>query len=206
MTAKTLKPVPPPIEDFARPAVPPWQQTAGMLIAGQAEIDEVDKVAGEVERRWGIGRARLLASVELREKFDRQRYLLNRAIWHGDLEAVRREARRSVKAWEAVRAAAEAVEPGGSGSPLWWEVEIGDGCLAAICGPGIDASQIEAGGRFVAVFELEEIGRLIEAFPTIAKAKQIYPGARVEGVRQRIGDPLDAIGDTAKSLNDPFPF
>lgn len=206
MTARTSKAVPPPIEDFARPAVPPWQMTAGMLIAGQAEIDEVDKIASEVERRFGIGRARLLVSVELREKFDRQRYLLNQAIWHGDLEAVRREARRSVKAWMAVRAAAEAAEPGGRGSPLWWEVEIGEGRLAAICGPGIDASQIKPDGRFVAVFELEEIGRLIEAFPTIAKAKSIFPGARVEGVRQRIGDPLDAITDTAKELDDSFPF
>ena len=43
-----------------------------------------------MEAKWGCDRLRLLVGPELREKFDRQRYLLNQAIWHGDLEAVRR--------------------------------------------------------------------------------------------------------------------
>ena len=37
-----------------------------------------------------------------REKFDRQRYLVNQAIWHGELEDVRRETGRMVNAWLAL--------------------------------------------------------------------------------------------------------
>jgi ectoine hydroxylase-related dioxygenase (phytanoyl-CoA dioxygenase family) len=51
---------------------------------------------------------RLLVGPELREKFDRQRYLLNQSIWHGELEDVRRESGRMVNAWHALDRAAEA--------------------------------------------------------------------------------------------------
>jgi hypothetical protein len=49
-----------------------------------------------------------LVPPELREKFDRQRYLLNRAVWHGQLEDVRVQSGRMVNAWRAADAAAEA--------------------------------------------------------------------------------------------------
>jgi hypothetical protein len=39
----------------------------------------------------GADRLRLLVSPQLREKFDRRRYLFNRAIWHGEFEDVRRQ-------------------------------------------------------------------------------------------------------------------
>jgi hypothetical protein len=83
-----------------------WADTPGTYIAGRANIDGADKVAIEMERKWGVDRLRLLVSVELREKFDRQRYKYNAAIWHGDLEAVRREADRMTRAWMALDAAA----------------------------------------------------------------------------------------------------
>ena len=67
---------------------PAWQETVGTTIAGQAEIDEVDKVAIAMEKKWGRDRLRLVVGPDLREKFDRQRYLLNQAIWHGDLQKV----------------------------------------------------------------------------------------------------------------------
>ena len=42
-----------------------------------------------MEDKWGNGRLRLLVSTELREKFDRQRYLLNMAVTNGALADVR---------------------------------------------------------------------------------------------------------------------
>jgi hypothetical protein len=68
-----------------------WARTPGTYIAGRAYIDGADETAAEMEAKWGCDRLRLLVGPELREKFDRQRYLLNQAIWHGELEAVRRE-------------------------------------------------------------------------------------------------------------------
>ncbi len=73
--------------DFALggPKPPAWQRSHGTHIAGRAYLDEADLTASEMEGKWGCGRLRLLVSPELREKFDRQRYLLNQAVWHGEL-------------------------------------------------------------------------------------------------------------------------
>jgi hypothetical protein len=80
-----------------------WATSPGTYITAQSYIDGADQVAVEAERKWGAGRLRLLVSAELREKFDRQRYLYNQAIWHGDLEAVRREAQRMATAWRWIK-------------------------------------------------------------------------------------------------------
>ena len=70
------------------PAERTWASTPGTYIAGQANIDGADKVAVEMEKKWGCDRLRLLVSTEMREKFDRQRYLFNSAVWHGDLRGM----------------------------------------------------------------------------------------------------------------------
>src|SRR5215207_247518 len=87
-----------------------WPNTYGTYISGRAAIDEADFIASEMEGKWGCDRLRLLVSCDLRERFDRQRYLFNAAIWHGkDVEAVQREAGRMVTAWKALdKAATEA--------------------------------------------------------------------------------------------------
>ena len=85
-----------------------WARTNGTYLTGRAYIDGADETASEMEAKWGADRLRLLVSPELREKFDRQRYLLNQAIWHGELEDVRREANRMTTAWLALDRAAAA--------------------------------------------------------------------------------------------------
>src|ERR1700749_2246308 len=108
-----------------------WARTNGTYLAGRAYIDGADETAAEMESKWGADRLRLLVSPELREKFDRQRYLFTQAIWHGDLEAVRREAGRMVNAWQALdRAATDAGKQ--PLSPLVWEIPLDDKTVAAI--------------------------------------------------------------------------
>jgi hypothetical protein len=53
-------------------------------------------------------------------------------------------------------------------------------------------------GRCVQIWTLDEIARVIEAFPQIAKCKEVWPGATVEVVRPPPNDPiehLDEVGD-----------
>lgn len=182
---------------------PEWQGTVGMFIAGQADIDEADKVAVEMEGKWGVDRLRMIVDAGLREKFDRQRYLFNRAVWHGNLEDVRREAKRMVAAWRALDRAAD-----GLGlpqrDPEVWEVAVGAG-VAAIVRHAEDARKVAADSRHVAVYTLEEVGRLLEQFPMIAKAKEVFPGAQVVAAR-RPADPLQGVADSLAPLDDPLPF
>ena len=156
-----------------------------------------------MEQKWGVGRLRLLVDPELREKFDRQRYLLNQAIWHGDLEAVRREASRMTAAWMALDRAAEAL-----GAPMldplvWWEVRLVNGTVAAIVKSLDDAKAVIAVDRRMVVYTLEEIGRILSHHTAVTEAKLTFPGATVEAVR-RPTDPLDDIRDTLGGLDDPL--
>jgi hypothetical protein len=182
-----------------------WARTNGTYISGRAYIDGADETACEMEAKWGADRLRLLVSPDLREKFDRQRYLFNQAIWHGELEDVRTQSARMVNAWLALdRSATEAgKEPL---APAVWEVAMSDGRVAAIVRTDHDAAAVRADGREVAVYTLEEVGRFLAAYPDVAVAKQVFPGATVTEIRKTVEDPLRAIADTADDLNDEIGF
>jgi hypothetical protein len=182
-----------------------WARTNGTYIAGRAYLDEADLTASQMEAKWGADRLRLLVGPELREKFDRQRYLFNQAIWHGDLEAVRRESMRMVKGWLALDAAATAAGKERL-SPMVWEVPLGsDLGLAAIVPSDEHAAAVRAEGRQVTVYTLEEIARFLVVYPELARAKAKFPGAEVVAVRKSVDDPLNAIADSDAPLDDPIP-
>lgn len=187
-----------------------WARHPGTYIAGRAYLDEADLTASEMEAKWGADRLRLLVSPDLREKFDRQRYLLNQAIWHGELEGVRREAQRMVNAWLALDCAAE-IAGKEKLSPLVWEIAVLDSTevdqpgvgayVAAIVPDAEHAHAVRADGRKVVVYTLEEIGRLLAAMPGVAKSKIVWPGATVTEVRRSVVDPLLSVHDTHEPLN-----
>jgi hypothetical protein len=179
-----------------------WARTPGTYISAQAHIGGVDHVAVEMELKWGVGRLRLLVSPELREKFDRQAYLLNQAIWHGEVEDVRREASRMTTAWLKLDHAAHQ-----AGAPLLceevWEVALEDGTVVAIVKDAMYARAVTPSGRKLAVYTLEEIGRMLSNYRAVTDAKLTFPGATVTIVR-RPSDPLDNIRDTLGGLDDPI--
>lgn len=184
-----------------------WADNPGQWITGRAAIDEADAIAHRLEKEWGAGRLRLLVGQELREKFDRQRYLFNQSVWHGTLEDVRREAGRMVKAWQAVERAAIAAGADRLDGKVWEVAGETTGKVFAIVRDVADARAVKADGRMLAVYTLDEVARLLEAFPTIAAAKINFPGAAVIAVRPP-NDPLDGIADTTAPLDaeDAIPF
>lgn len=180
-----------------------WARTNGTYIAGRAYLDGADQTACEMEAKWGADRLRLLVGPELREKFDRQRYLLNQAVWHGELEEVRNQSARMVRAWLALDHAAS--ETGMAPlSPVVLEVALADGSVAAIVPSEEHAAAVRPEGRQVAVYSLEEIGRFLSAYPEVARAKVTFPGAEVMQIAKRVSDPLEAIHDSDAPLDDPL--
>lgn len=180
-----------------------WGGTHGMVIAGRSYIDGADQTAADMEAKWGCGRLRLLVTPELREKFDRQRYLFNQAVWHGqDLEQVKREANRMATAWLALDKAAVAAgfEPI---DPNVWEVTMADGSVAAIVPDGHHADRVRPDGRRMAVYTFEEISRLLGASKSVSEAKAYFPGSEVVAVRRTVSDPLDSFTDSDRGLDDP---
>lgn len=177
-----------------------WANSAGTYIAGRAYLDEADQTAAEMEAKWGADRLRLLVSPELREKFDRQRYLLNQAVWGGELEDVRRESQRMVRAYIALDTAATqaGAEPL---TPMCWEIGLEDGTVAAIVPDNARAHLVRAEGRAISIYTLEEIARLLQGFPSLVKAKLSFPGAEIVAVRRSIDDPLQSVHDTSLPLD-----
>lgn len=189
---------------LAREQPPAWQQTPGTFIAGAAEIDGVDQVASEMEGRWGAGRLRLLVPIEMREKFDRQRYLFNQAVWYGDLEAVRTQSKRMLSAWQALNRAAEA----GCKIPLpaqHLECTLDDGTVVAIVPSVMDWNTETCAGRQVVVYTLDELARMLSHYREVTRAKEAFPGLLVERVARQIDDPLNALPTSRPGLDDPLP-
>ena len=176
-------------------------------MTGQAAIDGVDAVAIAMEARWGAGRLRLLVDDSLREKFDRQRFLFNAAIWHGDMQAVVLQSRRMIAAWQALARAAEA-----AGAPILspevWEVALADGTVVALVRSPEDAHAVVADGRRLTVYTLAELAIMLEQYQEVTKVKVTFPGAEVTQIRQGISDPLNGIRDGVSlddTLNDDIP-
>jgi hypothetical protein len=184
-----------------RAGAPDWQTSVGTYIAGSEHVDEMDLVAVEMERKWGVDRLRLLVPLDLREKFDRQRYLVNQALWHGNLEGVKRETSRMVKAYQALDAAAQTAGKKPISAEVW-EIPLPDGTVAALVKTDAEAHKVVSEGRQVAVYTLDEIGRLIAGFPQILKAKEIFEGAQITAVRTNISDPLQAVATSELGLDD----
>jgi hypothetical protein len=184
-----------------------WASSYGTHLAGQAAIDGADHEAITQENKWGAGRLRLLVETELREKFDKQRFKLNSAIWHGDLQELQREAQRMVIAWRALDRAAEAAGASGLATGVW-EVALPDGTVAAIVHDRADARNVINEGRQVVVYTLDEIAVMLGNYREVVKVKQEFPGSTVEAIRRTIGDPLDGFRDGRRledTLDDDIP-
>jgi hypothetical protein len=183
---------------------PDWHRSRSTYLVGRSELDGVDSLAGEMEAKWGVGRLRLLVPAEWREKFDRQRYMLNQAIWHGGLEDVRQQSTRMVAAWRKLDALATAAGAVKLDPDLVWEIALDDGTVAAVVPSVTHTGSVRAEGRAVAVYTLEEIARLLSLNRTTVEAKLVFPGATVVGAPRDIRDPLDGIADTQHPIDAPL--
>lgn len=185
----------------ARPGSAPWQSSYGTYIAGSEAIDDMKLVIREMDEKWGHGSLRMMAEAPLREKFDRQRYLVNQAIWTGSLEEVRLQTKRMVSAYRALDRAVEA--SGGVPKPIeQWETVLDFGAVLVVVRHPDDADKVKADGRKKVVWSLQEVANLIDAHTASIYAKLEFPGATVERVESRIGDPLDRLRTSGDDLDD----
>ena len=183
-----------------------WQKSYGMFITGQSYIDQVTLLAEEMECKWGAGRLRLVVGQELRDKFDRQRYLFNQAVNYGELEDVRVQSERMAKAWKALDKAADA-----SGavpkSPDVWDVISDHGNVYAIARNNDEAKAYAALKRPARIFSLEEICKILDAQTFVDAVKDHFQEAEIVDYRVRaVGDVMDDVFSTSEDLDDPMPF
>lgn len=153
----------------------------------QAYFEGVAEARRELEAKWGVGRAELLASDELRARWAGQcaRWAAAyTAAWDAafltqgllaDVQALAGAMKRGLAALDA------AAEVAGHRpvAPWVWECLLPGGEVAAIVQTNAEAGKVIAEGRFLVVYTLAEIGNVLASLPDALKmAKQIFPGAR----------------------------
>lgn len=164
----------------------------------QAVVEGVDIVASAAERKWGVGRLRMLADDLLRERFDRQRRKFDDAVFGIDMAALETQAAGMRRAWAALEAAAIAAGHAPN-PPTALEAEA-DGVTFVVCADRADASLVAAQGRKAVVYTIDEVARLLAANSLINEIKAQLPGAEVTSARSTAkpinwseGDELPAL-------------
>ena len=172
-----------------------WEkQEAGKIRVG-ALLTGLDLTAREIERKWGAERLRLLVSDDLREKFDRQKYLLRQAQYEGTVADVEEQVRRMRNAYAALDKAATAAGMDAI-DPAVWEGTLENGKVVAIVRDERDvqlvASKIERG---VIVWSMADVLRLIEAQSFANDIKEKFPGSKITAIGGTGAGAFDDLDD-----------
>ena len=162
-------------------------------------IKPVDEIAARMELKWGCDRLPGLVSPETAAKFGSAKAKLDAAILDNDPQAVAQRATIMVKGWKALdKEASDNHEPF---KPRIWHHTTQAGFKFAVAKGNADAIKaIRTDPRMegVAVYSLDEIGRLLESdsMALVNSIKDTFPGATVKEVRPAKNN----------SLDDPLPF
>lgn len=162
----------------------------------QAMVDGLDQVATAMERKWGVGRLRLLVSDFLRAKFDEQKDRLDAALRSDEERFVAAQVEGMRRAWAALDRAAHEAGAQPLAPQVWECVLPSTGEIVSLVCSEEEAHHVAREGR---AFTTAEIAILIEALGDgVLTIKQKFPGAAVTGIRRKT--PIDW------SRGDDIPF
>lgn len=163
---------------------------------------QLDEVAGQMERRWGVDRLIRLVTPDTAARFKHWADKLNTALEHGggnvaELAAI------VERGWKAMDAEATAAghEPM---APAYAEAEWAPGRLFAVAHDDAHRQTLIARnkheGRDVSVFTVADLARLVASIPDVARIYELFPGAYIAAQpaafrpgKRRAGLPADDI-------------
>lgn len=190
--------------------IPPTRQQLEMSRAAfapaghfqKAITDGVDFIASEMERKWGIGRLRLLVNDDLRSRFDAQAEKFNAAIQSGQTDLLSVQAEGMKRAWQALDKAAVTAGQQPLSAEIW-EVKLpGSEKIVAVVRTTSEAHMVATPDR--ETWTLSEIAHLIEhAGSIIADIKRTFPGAEITAIHGK-ANPPDKPFDWSKGDDIPF--
>ena len=162
-------------------------------------IMPLDRIATDAETKWGCDRLPELVSPEMASRFGSAKAKLDAAIVLNDPQEVVHRAAVLAKGWAAMDT--EATQRGNEALvPDVWSYTTDDGFKCAIARSNADAFKaIKTMPEFegVAVYSLEEVGRILEANTLLNVVKNNFPDAVVEDIRPRL---------SRQSLDSDIPF
>jgi hypothetical protein len=175
----------------------------GTTLSIQGLVQSVDLLTDRLERKWGVGRLRLLVEDALRERFDRQWRKWQAAYATQDLDAVRAHSEAMRRAWAALDVAATTAghQPL---APEVWETRMPNGRVLGVVRTLPEAHALAGDGRERDIWTLDEVGRVIAAWHAerwADAAHRHFPGAQIAAIRLT---PRGAEFDWAQGDEIPF--
>lgn len=165
-------------------------------------IDGVDYTATQMERKWGIGRLRLIVDDHLRSKFDAQSEKFNAAIESGQNDLISVQADGMKRAWQALDQAADAAGQKPLSAEVWEVTLPGSGRIVAVVRTSAEAHLVATPES--ETWTLSEISHLIEHAGTlVADIKRTFPGAEITAIHGKTNPPDNAF-DWSKGDDLPF--
>jgi hypothetical protein len=149
-----------------------------------AVIRNVTEHANEVNKRWGFNRLPHLVSLDLLERFKRQKQKWELACFEccaslmpQDLERIKTQGEAMKRGYAALEA--EAVAQGKSPAPPGqWGFELKDGTPIVLVRSRSEMGNVERAPG-AQVWCLEEIGEIISRFPELVLSKDAFPDAEI---------------------------
>lgn len=162
----------------------------------QDALEPLDKVAVEMEGKWGVGRLQRLVTPDMAAKFASAKEKLNDAIRDNDLDAVVSKAAVLIRGWHALDKAA--IEAGHKTYPEGvWSAKH-RGTTYTVCLDRADVGKVARDAvdpsHIVTLAELLLVWDEFQAKRFITQTKTLFPGATVEKIEDK------------KGLNDEIPF
>lgn len=165
-------------------------------------IDGVDFIATQMERKWGIGRLRLIVDEQLRIKFDAQLEKFNAAIEADQADLISVQAEGMKRAWQALDKAADANGLKPLSAEVWEVTLPGSGRIVAVVRTSEEAHLVAT--PECETWTLSEISHLIEHAGTlVADIKRTFPGAEITAIHGKTNPP-DKPFDWSKGDDIPF--
>lgn len=168
------------------------EQTPLDLNAIADAIKPVDRVAADMERKWGASRLPFLVSPDLAGKFGSARDKWHAAVRAGDPELVRAKGEVVVRGWQALDAAATAAGHEPMPAQVWSATH--EGRRYAVCARTEDAHKVAVElGSGITVLSLSELlmgWQMLAERRMVEAAKAVFPGATVEKLDKARGDVL----------------
>jgi hypothetical protein len=162
----------------------------------------LDRVASEMEMKWGCERLPSLVSPETAARFGSAKAKLDVAIQANDPQEVARRAVVMIKGWAKMDL--EATETGHEAlSPDIWSYTTSTGFKIAVARSNADAlKSIRTDDRLagVAVYSMDEIARILEAdsYRLLETVKTTWPEAKITKIRKEKAP--------ASEFDDDVPF
>jgi len=147
----------------------------------------LDQIAHRMELKFGCERLQSLVSPETAQKFGSAKARLDQAILDNDPSEVARRSKILIKGWQKMDE--EAVADGHKPlKPSIWSYTTEDGFKFAVAqgnADAIKAIRTDPSMEGVAVYSLEEIGRILEnqSMALVNSAKEHFPEAKIKSIK-----------------------